>query len=442
MNLNIENQAGIYFGKRGQDFKNLIKEILKKSNIREKYINILTDENSMNIFSNVFTSDIVDPDNNYQVYEQLGDLSGNKFIVTYMYKRFPRLMCSEGVKIVARLRINYGAKNSFADIGSMLGFWPYITATNDMRYRKKKALLEDVFEAFLGATEHILDNRVVEGLGYGVIYDILKNIFDDIDISLKYEDLYDAKTRLKELFDIHEDTLGPLVYSDEKVSLNENETIFVSSCYRVENGQYNLRPDGSKIKTKIIGGKHILISKGQARLKIDAQQQAAAKALKVLEKYIKPVDKIYDQENKKIYNDDDILTINKIKEKWGDDINAMVFTKNKNKYNICYTSTPLTLYCRTKKWNGIKVCLENGADPNILDSDGLSVIDHLFMGNFNEELVIKIIKLLQKYNVKLHIQRSVFDKYRILYKDDFFNGLKFNIIDDMKLCDLCDKCLK
>ena len=63
-----------------------------------------------------------------QIKKQMGDLTINKFIVNYSYKRFPQLKCTEGVKVVARLRINYGSRQSFSEIAEKLGIWNYISA--------------------------------------------------------------------------------------------------------------------------------------------------------------------------------------------------------------------------------------------------------------------------------------------------------------------------
>jgi dsRNA-specific ribonuclease len=219
--------TGLYIGERDIKFKRLIESLLKKGGIRESYIDILTCKESMDIYSAAFTSEHVDENNNYQVYEQLGDLSGNKFIVCYIYKRFPQLKCAEGVKVAARLRINLGSKNSFSSIAEKFGFWEFISAPNELRQRKKKPLLEDVFEAFLGATETILDECIRIGAGYACVYKLLSSIFDEIPISLKYEDLYDAKTRLKELFDIFSDKLGELKYEEKR-----EDTLVTCYIYR------------------------------------------------------------------------------------------------------------------------------------------------------------------------------------------------------------------
>lgn len=406
--MDSDQQQGIYLGSRGSDFKALITGLLKKGKLKSKYIAMLTDPEAMKLYGNAFTSELVDPNNNYQVLEMVGDLTGNKFIVNYMYNRFPQLDCTEGVKVVARLRINYGAKQSFSEIARKLGFWDFISATNDLRQRKMKPLLEDVFEAFLGATERILDKRKRIGVGYAIVYDILSSIFDDMDISLRYEDLYDAKTRLKELFDMYESSLGPLVYKEQK-----HDMIQHSSVFRVSGGKYHEKPDGSLNKKSIVGGRYVQIGEGCASLKADAQQNAAAAALKTLndQGWKKPVPMVYQRFNSGDKPVKVVLNTSTVKKMWGDDINVLQQTKEKSKYQNNYQSTPLVSYCHQRNINGVIACLELGGDPNIPDTDGMFGTDLLFIGQVDWKTVNTIITLLTDKTGSLKIHRSVFDMY-------------------------------
>jgi len=270
-----DEEVIIYNGSRGKDFKELIFNLLKKAKLKTHYINILLDENSLEYYNKAFTSDTADIENNYEVFEQLGDITANKFIVWYMHRRFPKLMCSQGVKVVARLRINYGAKQSFSNIADKLGFWDFITASEEERSRCKKPLLEDTFEAFIGVTEYLIDTKIRECVGYSVVYNILENLFNEIQISLKYEDLYDAKTRLKELFDFYGvEVLGTIKYESLK---NMEEKI---TCATI---------------TQCKGNERILLGEGVASLKIDAEQRAALKAIEFLKRrgFSKTVPEIY-----------------------------------------------------------------------------------------------------------------------------------------------------
>jgi len=421
--MSCDEQTGIYFGSRGADFKEHITSLLTKRGLKRRYIKMLTDTEAMKIYGCAFTSELVDPDNNYQVLEQIGDLTGNKFIVNYMYDRFPQLDCAEGVKVVARLRINYGAKESFCEIARKLGFWKYISATNDLRQRKMKPLLEDVFEAFLGATERILDKRIRVGVGYAIVYDILTSIFNEMDISLRYEDLYDAKTRLKELFDLHESSIGPLVYKEQK-----RDMITLSTAFRVHGGKFqeHVNPNGTVTinKKRIIGGKYINIGEGSAALKSDSQQKAATAALETLTKegWYKPVPKIYQRFNQGVVEKDDIVNSKMVMNEWGPDVNALQATKEKSKYQNKYQSTPLSMYCRMRNISGIKACLKLKSKLNIADSEGMFPADLLFIGKTDETPVQKILTLLLKQgNVNIH--RQVFDVYFIGYIGDYFGTI-------------------
>lgn len=289
----------MYYGPRDDDFTQFIKRLLRRGNIREKYIENLTDEESLKFFSYAFTASSCDRVNNYERFEQIGDVSVNKFIVWYFYSRFPQLDCTEGVKIVARLRINYGAKKTFASIAESLGFWDFISAQEDgevmnsstkYRNRHKKDLLEDTFEAFIGCVEYILDKKYRPGVGYGIVYDILTSIFDDLGISLRFEDLYDAKTRLKETFDIYQE-LGDWAFIDNREQNPENTefTFAKSKIYLCPPGTTNV-----PIKKKTGPNKNdvlnipqkdwVVIGEGTAASKNEAQQKAAQQAINYLKR--------------------------------------------------------------------------------------------------------------------------------------------------------------
>jgi len=286
----------IYLGSRGPDFKDLIAGLLRRGKLKAKYIDILTNEEGMKAYGQAFTAVTADPINNYERYEQLGDVSANKFIVWYAYRRFPQLRCTQGVPVVARLRINYGAKHTFAPLAEKLGFWDFISAKEDgedrgthiyYRSRNKKDLLEDTFEAFVGCTEYLLDQAYRPGVGYGIVYDILSDIFDEMTISLKWEELFDARTRLKETFDKFQD-LGNWVYIDIREEVGDDGyTRAKSVLYRAPVGTANR---ANRIKTG--PGKNdyieqpqngwVEIGMGTASSKKEAQERAAEVGLRTL----------------------------------------------------------------------------------------------------------------------------------------------------------------
>jgi dsRNA-specific ribonuclease len=253
----------MHHGSRSNDFSDLIVSLLKKSNAKDEFIELCLKKKDK--FGRAFTSSSADAVQNYEYYEQIGDGTINKFIVAYMYNRFPQLKTAEGVEVVARLKIKYGSKGQLYQIAENLGFWTYISAADDVRIKRKKSLLEDVFEAFLGCTEEVVNETIHEikgqyfpGVGYDICWCILASIFDELQINIDYEFLVDAKTKLKELFDEYRDS--NLKYKD--IQCPETK-LFISSVY---NGE------------KFLGS-------GKSPLKREAQEKAADEALKNLKKW-------------------------------------------------------------------------------------------------------------------------------------------------------------
>ena len=89
--------SSIYQGTRGTPFKALITGLMERGNLKDKYVGILTNDQNMKKFSKAFTAASANSKENYEILEQLGDVSANKFIVWYAYRRFPQLNCPLGV---------------------------------------------------------------------------------------------------------------------------------------------------------------------------------------------------------------------------------------------------------------------------------------------------------------------------------------------------------
>lgn len=190
-----------YYGKRDESFKKVLHDALVLSGAKSGYISLLLSKSeTMDLYNSAFTSKTASEDN-YEVLEFLGDACADHFLAWYLYDRFPALRCAKGVGILSVLKANFASSHSLSQIADSLGFWPFISASDEERKEDKEALLEDVFEAFVGATALVLDSNVVEGLGFLTVYRLMETIFNEKTISLKYQDVVDAKSRLKQLFD-------------------------------------------------------------------------------------------------------------------------------------------------------------------------------------------------------------------------------------------------
>jgi len=296
----------IYHGIRGSRFKHLIRETLSLGRFKDPYYSVLLDDIGMEMYDIAFTHKTANAEKNYEWLEFLGDTTLNKSIAWYLPQRFPQLSCTAGVKVLTRLKINLISKKSFAVFGKTLKFWDFISADMDIRNNKMDKTLEDVFEAFFGATELILDTRIRHGIGYEVCYTIVKSLLDDTSLSLQYNDLFDAKTRIKEIIDYFGDEIGELKYVTRKKDRLHHVDLYQSvpkpkpkpiqellswsmtdrAILRQLREQYSNKPT---VKSDI------LIGSGCAALKADAQQRASEKGIEYLNKkgFIKELSEDY-----------------------------------------------------------------------------------------------------------------------------------------------------
>lgn len=260
------SQVSIYYGKRDQKFVQLIDSILKISvsdKLRQK---LWSDPKCLHYFGMAFTHSTAGPQN-YEFLEILGDNSLNKCVFWYLSRRFPQLNGPGGSDMLARLKINTIKKESLASIAESLQFWNFISISNEKRNdpKEKLSLLEDVCEAFFAVVELMIDEHTQIGIGYSVVYNIFSKLLDQKEIHIKYEEIVDANTRIKELFQIYRysNLIGKYEYQKQKDP--SGKYIFYTSVVQT-------LPDG----------KRVVIGSGGGNTIKEAEQIASENALLTL----------------------------------------------------------------------------------------------------------------------------------------------------------------
>lgn len=190
-----------------QSFSTFIDSLLKKAKLRKEHRAILMTRECMIEWTKVFTSKGTNPTHNYELYETFGDGMANTVVLMYFKKRFPQYFNPTKpihdvngmgvVGVLSRLKQVGVSKDKFAKYGHELGFRPYIRATEE-EVMKSKSLLEDVFEAFIGCLAIMIDTKMSEYFGYGVVSEFMKPLMEKEEISLNRFDLYDPKSILNE----------------------------------------------------------------------------------------------------------------------------------------------------------------------------------------------------------------------------------------------------
>lgn len=402
-------KTGIYIPNYS-NFYNFLKSLFPT--IKSKYLDVIFNDKNHKLLLSAFTHELIDPDNNYQYLEIVGDAVCNSFITNYFSGRFPFLKCVEGVPVLARLKINYGSKQTFFEIAKNLHFWDYISAPTELRHTKMKSLLEDVFEAFIGAIVTILDSEFCVGVGYSVAYTFMKTNFDKLNISLKYNDLFDAKTRLKELFDFNSKILTKLEYRDD------------------------VKEEGKLASTSIycnINSTTVYLSSASASLLDDARTFASEKALVILEQkgFTKKIPYIYEELDKYITNPNYVPILKQPIIYDVSDINKLLSNHKKIK-QYKYTFSPLGFSIKDKNTTLAINILRQGGNPLVTDIFNLNCYDYLFMYYSNPDEIKNILSVCKQLKFPVQLHTDVYEhKYKMIYEkstDPFFRSLKIDVV--------------
>ena len=136
-----------------------------------------------------YNADAKTKHHDYERLEYMGDAVIGYVVADLIYKNHPTM--DQG--LMSKLRSNIVRSSSLADYARKLNYVEFITTGQSIQHDQishSNKILEDVFEASMGAIYLDLGIKVA----YGVIKNIVLNDVKNVDI---YE-LTDAKTRLQE----------------------------------------------------------------------------------------------------------------------------------------------------------------------------------------------------------------------------------------------------
>jgi dsRNA-specific ribonuclease len=198
-------QGSLVSGIRGSEFLTFIKNIMiSYGKLTPDEANMIVSKNQK-MFEVCFVHSSYDEKLNYELYEHFGDKIVDYSVSKYLLNMYPKLGDINGknpalaLKIVSKLHLYLRSKAFLSKAGELLGFRPFISANSSfLEDSSINSVYEDIFEALMGVIDQSINKTTKEDVGYVICYEILKSIFSQMDISLKYEYIIDARTRLKE----------------------------------------------------------------------------------------------------------------------------------------------------------------------------------------------------------------------------------------------------
>ena len=180
-------------------FTKLIYGLTKLSGLTETQLKKIVNEHTIEtVYKVVFTHSSASKDN-YEFYEFRGDGVVNKAIINFIVDRFPQLCMPEGVPILTNLKNRLQSTQVLSRLGRQLKITQFLIQGDDTPINIE-AVSEDIFEAYFGATEMLID-LILPGVGYTACQRILFKILEREQISLAFEDIYFAKSVIKEFLE-------------------------------------------------------------------------------------------------------------------------------------------------------------------------------------------------------------------------------------------------
>lgn len=264
--------------------ENEIQNILKKGNVKENIFNIKIWQQSF-IHKSMFKgSDFIKnrkyfgnidgiinnnkvlklQDNSNEVLEWLGDGFIQSIIALYLYKRYPN--SNEG--FLTRIRSRLVKTETLSKLAIALNFDKYMIISKHVEIicngRRNSKLLEDCFEAFLGAMVYDFENNKNLGNAYEIVTNFLITVIE------KYIDITDLI--LKD--DNFKDQLMRYFQKEFNGEYPKYEEI------SVENNISSTGVSNRKFHTCVKDINGNIIGEGIAKAKRESQQKAAENALK------------------------------------------------------------------------------------------------------------------------------------------------------------------
>ncbi len=182
--------------------------------IRPKTVsNYFDTEEGMNLILKSFTHKSFDEKYNYEFLEFYGDSELNLSVVEYIMEKFPHI---QSVMWITRIKHNLISGKSLAKLGMKHGFSKFSRYGEKLAIEMEKYKLsendiencesvmkmyEDNIEAFCGAIATILKKYCHFCTVHYACKNFISSMLDELIISTEYNEVFDAVSRLKLVFD-------------------------------------------------------------------------------------------------------------------------------------------------------------------------------------------------------------------------------------------------
>jgi len=197
----------------------LYKLLIERGNLRADVVNSFLNLDVLEVYKEAFTHISFSPERNYELWETLGDGIAKGFLRFYAVRRFPWIATStRSSETLTNIGKNYESVGYFSIIYDLLNLQAISAYREELIHIHpkhsvdrehgdyvmidiNKSIKEDIFEAFFGVTQYLIDGKIQLGMGNAVCYNIFSSLFDEQDLETDVSKLESPVTKLKEIFD-------------------------------------------------------------------------------------------------------------------------------------------------------------------------------------------------------------------------------------------------
>lgn len=261
-------------------FKEFITKLLRQARVKKNMINLMTQEENLIEFRLSFVHNSYDPEVNYNLFKYEGVTALDLIVVEYFARRFPDVHSEKWLTNMKHTLISkkQGVGN-LANISISDGYSDFILYGGKIKESLEKypdkdknplylKMLGDVVKAFTGALVRIFDKVKGRGVGVVVAYNYIVYHLNQISISVDYADIFNYKSRLKELYDSY----GWVFDKSISVVFDQESGEHVATIVGYPKGNRSRDPRNE-----------VKLSTSSGRTKKDAEQQASKLALEKLD---------------------------------------------------------------------------------------------------------------------------------------------------------------
>lgn len=163
----------------------------------------------------------------YERFEFLGDALLNTVTSDYLYHRYPY----EQEGFLAKMKTKLVNGTMLAYLSKCAGFDKYIIISKQIEEsdgRSTKSILEDVFEAFLGAL-YTDFSKINTGIGYTAVQDFIVYVFEEyIDFAELINRNNNYKDILSKYFQHNFQSVPKFIELDSKIVNNKKEYVYAT----------------------------------------------------------------------------------------------------------------------------------------------------------------------------------------------------------------------